>query len=138
MPKKNILLSFLFLPLVVTNIQKNGTSVKNYIKTEATGNNAQVETNIRTNVNQTETTVRINQPGEVRVEVKNGDTKIETSKGITPTIIITGTSFEKPQVKIETQSILKNIFSPVRNIFRPFFDLFINRKKDLTNGVYLF
>lgn len=129
MPKKNILLSFLFLPLVVTS---------NYVKTEATGNNAQVEMNIRTNVNQIETTVRINQPGEVRVEVKNGNTKIETIKGITPTIIITGTSFEKPQVKIETQNILKDIFSPVRNIFRSFFDLFRSRNKDLTNRVYLF
>ena len=116
--------------------------VENYVKSEAAGGSASVETNINTKVNQTETQVKTNQSGEVEVNVKNGKVEIKTSKGITPTIIITGavnslvgeiaSESEKSQVKMgieteiktKTQKIFGEIFSPVRNVFRFFWGLF--------------
>lgn len=72
--------------------------MENYVESVATGGNASVETNINTKVNETETTVKTNQSGSLEVNVKDGEVKIKTSEGISPTIIITGIPEEKIEI----------------------------------------
>jgi hypothetical protein len=95
------LLTIIFLPSVLININNSsGNSVvRSSATSEATGENAKTETRIETNVNGNRTTVETNSSGRVEVENINGQTTIRTSKGVTPTIIITGVPTEK--IKIE-------------------------------------
>lgn len=136
MNKNKILYSLLFFPLVITNISKNSTTVSTSVKSEASGSSSSVETKIITNTNGKETIVESNQPGSISVEVKDGKTEIKTSKDITPTIIV---KEEKPNLKIgesnptpqeievtreEIKAQFKEIFEPLRNLFRSIFSWF--------------
>jgi len=132
---KKELISFALLGLVINFQNSSDTVVENYVKSEATGDNASVETNINTKVNQTETTVKTNQSGEVEVNVKNGKVEVKTSKGVTPTIIIkqggetvtpvssvAGEETENQEEKMERieiriQNFIKSIFQKLLNFF---------------------
>lgn len=114
---KKGLVSFALLGLVI-NFQNSSGSV--------------VETNINTKVNETETSVKVNQPGEVEVKVKDGKVEIKTSKGITPTIIITGIPTQNikieekvNQVNQEENKIFPRIYDFIRGFFKRLFGIFL-------------
>jgi len=100
MSLKQKLLTFVFLPSVLINIQNSSNSVvKSSATSQATGENAKTETSIETTVNGQKTVVKSNSSGQIEVETNNGQTTIKTSQSVTPTIIITGVPTEK--IKIE-------------------------------------
>lgn len=129
-------LSIIFLPLVISNINSSSTQVKNYVKSETTGDNASVETNINTKVNQTETTVKTNQPGEVEVKVNNDKVEVKTSKGVMPTIIIDSGQITpiRGEIKIDESKIEKEqvrqdrsefkVYLFLKDFFKNIFNLF--------------
>lgn len=132
MQVKRYLLSFLLLPLVVTNTDTSKSYVENYVKSEVSGESAKVETNINTKVNETETSVKVNQPGEVEVKVKNEKVEIKTSKGITPTIIISGIPTQNIKIEekvnqvnqIKPEEIISPIVNFIKEFFKKIFDFF--------------
>lgn len=135
---KKFFLGLIFLPFLVSKIFAAESAVENYVKTEVSGESAKVETNINTKVNQTETSVRVNQPGEIELKVENEKVEIKTGKGVIPTIIITGVpkenlKFEEieekdekiKEIKEESRkeilriyNFLKGLFSRLLGIFR--------------------
>jgi len=133
---KKYLFTFLFLLLATININsQDSTQVKNYVRAEATGSSAKVETNIQTNVNQSETTIKTNQPGTISVETKNGETEIKISKNITPTIIIKNNAIS-PEVKVENFDQAENIQPNadkkfIQNIFIQLKSFFLSLKRNL-------
>ena len=121
-------LTLAFLPLFISNINKSSGVVENYVKSEATSESAKVETNISTKINEKETTIKVNQPGEVEVKVKDENVEVKTSKGITPTIIIKGSKIT-PTIgevnhKEDTKKIEINIYYFLRGLFRNLFNFF--------------
>lgn len=85
--------------MVISTTNTSSAEVRNYVKSEATGSNANVQTNISTKINGVETSVSVSQPGEIEVNVKNGEVSIKKSPSLKPTIIITGV--EKQNIKVE-------------------------------------
>lgn len=84
--------------MVIFTTNTSSAEVRNYVKSEATGSNANVQTNISTKINGVETSVSVSQPGEIEVNVKNGEVSIKKSPSLKPTIIITGV--EKQNIKV--------------------------------------
>ncbi len=102
------------------------SSAESVVKTEVSGENAQVHTEITNIVNDKEVKVESNQPGEIKVEVKDGEVKIETSPSITPTVTVSH-SEEKieteerkivKRVRLRISSFLGNLFSRISRLFR--------------------
>ena len=112
---RKILLSFVFLPLVVSNT----SNVETDITTEATGENASVHTEITNIVNGEETHVESDQPGEIKVEVKDGEVKVESSSDVQPTITISEPNQGEMTSRVE--GIKERVFS--------FFEDLISRLK---------
>jgi hypothetical protein len=113
---KKTILSLVFLPLVISNT----SHVETTIKTEATGENASVHTEITNIVNGKETRVESDQPGEIRVEVKNGEVKVESSSDIQPTITISGGSDEEVEIlgeEVEVKTQAEEIRTKIVNFF---------------------
>lgn len=94
------ILAFVILPLVISNT--GSAQVETVVRNEVSGENASVETEITNVVNQKEVRVESNQPGEIRVEVKDGEVEIESSPEASPTVTISESTGE---VKGETQAI---------------------------------
>lgn len=127
---KKLLVTFAFFPLFlpafsfssIKNVVESGgdVTVINSTETKAEGSNARTESGISTTVNGENVTVKTNQPGLVEVKNINGKIEIKTSKGVTPTIIVTGTPSqpiaveEKKFVKI---NFLKNFWKRFLNFF---------------------
>jgi len=109
------LLALFILPLVISNVNNSSTRVENYVKSEATGGNVKVETDINTKVNETETNIKVNQSGEVEVNVKDEKVEVKTGRGITPTIIISGVPTQN--IKIEEKINKVNKVKPEEKIF---------------------
>jgi len=101
--RKIIYLSAVFLPLVVTSTGSSSVSVNTSSTSQANGSETKVETNITTKVNDTQTTIKTNKAGTIEVNVNNDQVEVKTSKGITPTIIITGSPKVSVQVKEDVE-----------------------------------
>lgn len=93
-----------------------------------TSGNARTESSVSTTVNGESVTVKSSQPGTVEVKNINGKVEIKTSKGVTPTIIITGI----PTQKVEQSSFSKtvnnrgsSIYSFLKGLFRRVFGSFL-------------
>lgn len=117
---KKTFLSLAFLPLVISNF--DSAEVKTIIETEATGENASAHTEITNIVNGKEVKVESDQPGKIRVEVKDGEVKIESSPDAKPTIIISDESDEEIEVlgeeeKIEVESQVEEIRTKIVSFF---------------------
>jgi hypothetical protein len=120
---KKSFFSLLFLPLMVAN----SANVETVIETEVSGENASVHTEITNIVNDKETKVESDQPGEIRVEVKNGEVKVESSPEVQPTVVITDLTQEETEekteeavsqvkeIQIRISSFLENLISRLRN-----------------------
>ncbi len=113
---KKTFLSFLFLPLVISNT--SSANVSTQVQNEVSGDNATVRTEIRNEVNGQETTVEVDKPGSVKVEIKNGDVKIITSPSITPMVTISQkASGDTVQVEIkQKEEVIKDINKQVESI----------------------
>jgi hypothetical protein len=125
---------FVFVPgLVEAEVE-----VYNEVHTEAQGSNASVHSEITTVVNGEETKVESDQPGEIKVEVKDGEVKVETDPEINPTVIVSDpepdpTVFEHQKAEIETQeSAALNRLTAMRSKISRFFKNLFSRLKDLT------
>lgn len=73
-----------------------------------------------TTVNGENVTVKTNQPGSVEVKNTNGKVEIKTSKGITPTIIVTGT--QNQLIAVEGKKLIKIEF--LKNFWKRFLNFF--------------
>jgi hypothetical protein len=109
---RKVLLSFVFLPLVISNT----SNVQTNVKTEATGENASTHTEITNIVNGEETYVESDQPGEIKVEVKDGGVKVESSSAVQPTVVTAESSQEEVEEKKEqmisrVEEIKEKVFS---------------------------
>lgn len=123
MPIKSLLISLAIPTIIISNT--SSSYVSSEARTEVNGENASAKTEIITNVNGTETRVESNQPGAVKVEVKNGEVKIETSPSISPTITIsTPTSVVTGAVFGEVNKVPQNIFSLIKDIVSKIFGIF--------------
>ena len=94
---RKTLLGLFFLPLIVSNTSQVETTVK----TEVSGENASAHTEITNIVNGEETKVVSDEPGEIKVEVKDGEVKIESSSEVQPTVVISAPSQEEVEEKKE-------------------------------------
>ena len=122
---RKTLLGLLFLPLIVFNTSQVETTVK----TEVTGENASAHTEITNIVNGEETHVESDQPGEIKVEVKDGEVKVESSQAVSPTIT-TGEADEQEAERIQIRAFrqveeMKNkVFDFMSNLFSKIFAVF--------------
>ena len=92
------------------------------VQTEATGDNASVHTEITNIVNEKEVKVESDEPGEIKVEIKNGEVKIESSSEASPKVTISDVSQEEAKGKREivisqVKEVQKKIFSFLENFF---------------------
>jgi hypothetical protein len=96
MSLKSKLLTFILIPSVIINVQNSSSNVvRSTSTTQVNGENAKAETNIETNINGVQTTVKSNSSGQIEVENINGQVTVKTSNGITPTIVVTGIPTEE-------------------------------------------
>jgi len=118
---RSVFLSFVFLPLAIFNFGFAQAKSEIYTEThtEATGNDASVHTEITNIVNQKEVKVESDKPGEIKVEVKNGEVKIESSPEASPTVITSdsGEGEETETAVSRVEQIQKKIFSYLENFF---------------------
>ena len=127
---KKIFFSSIFLPLVITNTGQ--AEVETIIKNEVSGENASTKTEVTNIVNDKEVRVESDQPGEIRVEVKNGEVKVESSSEAEPTIIISGKESEEIEVLKEKEIEVKNKAEALRIKIDHFFkDLFSRLRQSL-------
>ena len=110
-----MILAFISLASVISNT--NSSNIKSIIRNEVSGENATVKSEVTNVVNQNVTRVESNQPGEIKVEVKNGEVKVETSPAIIPTI----TTFKVE----ESTSPAKGFFSFFDELFQRISKLFV-------------
>lgn len=123
---------FIFLPLVVTNINRGSATINSSVSTNVTGENTRVETKIETNINGSQTTVESNKSGSISVVTKDGKTEIKTSGNITPTIIIKNETItpimEKDnQITVQEtgeQKLFQDLIIPLKRVFNQFLNLF--------------
>lgn len=113
-------LTLALFPIIISNAY--ASSAESVVKTEVSGENATVHTEITNIVNEKEVKVESNQPGEIKVEVKDGEVKIETSPSITPTIIIENQENQErfkivEKIRIEIRSFLNDLFSRISRLF---------------------
>ena len=94
---KKAFFGLIFLPLLLASSAESEVRVKN----EVSGDNATVETKITNIVNDKEVRVESDQPGEIKVEVKNGEVKVESSPEAQPTVIITDLTQEESEEQAE-------------------------------------
>ncbi len=121
---KKIFLSLVFLPLVVSNSSR----VETVIRAEATGENASVKTEITNIVNGEVTHLESTCPGEIKVEVKNGEVNVESDTEVPPTIDYPDEQEVKDiqpkalqpieNIKNKVFSFISGLFSRVLGIFR--------------------
>lgn len=120
---KSLLISLAIPTIVISN--SSSSYIYNEAKTEVSGENASARTEIITNVNGQETKIESNQPGEVKVEVKNGQATVITSPSITPIITLGVTATEPiPTLPEKMEEIREDIFSLIKNLFSKIFSLF--------------
>ena len=91
------------------------------VQTEATGENASVHTEITNIVNQKEVKVESDEQGEIRVEVKDGEVKVESTEA-SPTVVITDLAEEEAieeqeEIIDQTETVKEKIFSFLENCF---------------------
>jgi hypothetical protein len=86
---KKVILSFILFCLTFFSFGFAYATSEVYteVKTEATGENASVHTEITNIVNQKEVRVESDQQGEIKVEVKDGEVKVESTEA-SPTVVI--------------------------------------------------
>lgn len=113
MPIKSLLISLVIPTIVISN--SSSSYIYSEAKTEVSGENATAETKIETTVNGQTTKVESNQPGEVKLEVKNGVAKIETNPSVTPTVVMT--DLPEKTNKNQIISFLENFFSRFLRFF---------------------
>ena len=123
---KKTFLSFLFLPLVISNT--SSANVSTQVQNEVSGDNATVRTQIRNEVNGQETTVEVDKPGSVKVEVKNGEVKVVTSPSITPMVTVSQKiSEDRVQIEVKNgEETIKDINEQVESIRVQIFSFFNN------------
>jgi len=119
---RKIFPSFVFLLLMAFSLSFAYAESEVYteVQTEATGDNASVHTEITNIVNQKEVKVESDEPGEIKVEIKDGEVKIESNTEASPTVIISDlTEEEKKEEEITNQikEIQLKIFSFLENLF---------------------
>lgn len=125
---KKEILGLFFLPLVISNF--NSSNVESVVKSEASGENASVKTEVTNIVNQNVTRVVSTQSGEIKVEVNDGQVKVESSPEVTPVITISKLSeeeVEKTEEKAMSQikeiktglfSFFENLVAKISRVFR--------------------
>jgi hypothetical protein len=109
--------------------------VYNEVHTEAQGSSASVHSEITTVVNGEEAKVVSDQPGEIRVEVNDGDVQIESEPEVTPTVIIsesTAADQQKAEIKKEKPEAFSRL-TRVQSTIISFFENLFSRLKYLTN-----
>lgn len=121
---RRIFLSFVLLVLIFSSLSFAYAKSETYteVQTEAEGDNASVHTEITNIVNQKEVKVESDEPGEIKVEVKNGEVKIESSPEASPKVTISDVSQEEVKGKKEivisqVREVQKKIFSFLENFF---------------------
>ncbi len=124
------ILTFISLSSFISNT--NVSNVESVIRNEVSGQNASVKSEVTNVVNQNVTRVESNQPGEIKVEVKDDQVKIETSPEITPTITTYKleelTITPEPTMAEEREQIeqkVNGIFSFVDDLFKKISQLFV-------------
>jgi hypothetical protein len=96
------------------------------VKSEATGDDASVHTEITNTVNDKEVRVESNEPGEIKVEVNNGEVKVESTQA-SPSVIINDLSKESPtdegkeEMKKEMVEEMKTIQDKIITFLEDFF-----------------
>ena len=121
---KKAFFGLIFLPLLLASSAESEVRVKN----EVPGENATVETKITNIVNDKEVRVESDQPGEIRVEVKNGEVKVTSSPEVQPTIII-GQEEQENQENQEEQEEIASRVKEIRTRILAFWESFISRLK---------
>ena len=135
---KKSLFALAFFPLLLPTLtgSNEGVVIENYARAEASGGNARTESSVSTTVNGENVTVKTNQPGSVEVKNINGKVEIKTSRGITPTIIITGIPTQNVEVQEKEgeesfSKIVNNrnssIYSFLKGLFRRVFGSFLKK-----------
>ena len=122
---KKVLLSLAFLPLLANSV--NSANVETVIRTEATGENASVRTEITNIINGEVTHIESTSPGEIKVEVKNGEVKIESSDEVSPTVTIgREREIEETQGRVfqQVENIKNRVFYFIRNLFSGILKIF--------------
>lgn len=118
---KKEILGLFFLPLVIYNF--NSSKIESVVKSEASGENASVKTEVTNIVNQNVTRVVSTQSGEIKVEVNDGQVKVESSPEVTPVITISKLSEEEAMSQIEEIktglfSFFENLVAKISRVFR--------------------
>ncbi|HUS52230.1 MAG TPA: hypothetical protein VMX77_02060 [Candidatus Bathyarchaeia archaeon] len=125
---KKVFLSSAFLLLLATSV--NAADVETVVRTEATGKNASAKTEITNIVNGKVTKVESTGSGEIRVEVENGEVKVESDKKVLPAITTTQADKQEAEkvqeevsqrierVKNKIFVLFRNLFSKISGIFR--------------------
>ena len=125
---KKEILGLFFLPLVISNF--NSSDIESVVRSEASGENASVKTEVTNIVNQNVTRVVSTQSGEIKVEVNDGQVKVESSPEVTPVITISKLSeeeVEKTEEKAMSQieeiktglfSFFENLVAKISRVFR--------------------
>jgi len=106
--------------MVISNF--NSTNVETVVKNEASGENASVHTEVTNIVNGKEVKVESNEPGEIKVEVNNGEVKVE-STGASPTVTITEKE-EKEMTEEEKEEVIEEVETFQQRIISFFEDFF--------------
>jgi hypothetical protein len=125
---RKTLLGLFFLPLIVSNTSQVETTVK----TEVAGENASAHTEITNIVNGEETKVVSDEPGEIKVEVKDGEVKIESSSEVQPTVVISEPSQEEIEEKKEETS---NRVEEMKERVFSFFENWLGRLRERLSWV---
>lgn len=99
---RKFLLSLTLLPIIVTNSASVSTKVENVVS------GGETRTEITNIVNGKEVHVESSEPGEIRVEVKNGEVKIETSASA---------SIDELEIMEKEESLKNRIYSFFNKLF---------------------
>lgn len=119
------------MPMVISNF--NYSDINSVTKSEATGENASVHTEVTNIVNDKVIKVESNEPGEIKVEVHNDEVKIESSPESSPQVTITNLSEEdKEEMLKETEEVISKteqiqttISSFLENIFSRLYETLV-------------
>lgn len=97
------------------------------VQTEAEGDNASVHTEITNIVNEKEVKVESDEPGEIKVEIKNGEVKIESTPEASPKVTVADVNEEEAKGKRE---VMINQVKEVQKRIASFLKSFFSRLRD--------
>ncbi len=89
---RRVFLSFVFFPLIISNLAS--AKVETEVINEVSGDNASAQTEITNVVNGETTHVESTSPGTIKVEVEDGEVKVESSPE--GSLVVTSVSPDQP------------------------------------------